>query len=763
MSFTINPSVSAADDLLASMLLSGPANGIPGSTSVAPNQPVLASIEPRSFADFLVSQQASIKTGDPVQNVKQRESAAGTLLALITRAGDDTKTDSKAALAFAMPVSACDGKKAACPVDPREPFADVASKEEPVGKELVAPFAPVHLPAVSQELRIASSVANQIPVIQQPVAVQGYKVSPEARTVKSAFSSFPGTALVEEPGQTRIRQDLKVTGEGAETKQLPTPRMNDVGTPANLHVEGEPIAPFVQPQTPIRDKTNVRPLATEFAVNSPPAADKSTVASNRVVQRNDPVAKPSPELPDKQRVDLGNAVSNTSVSVDFSGRSALTATTNLDAAPAPVLQAAGMPNQAKSEPSFADLELPQGKLVDPNTPVQSLPPVSNRPVPAPMTVAKRIPVQPILVHASYGRHVPVSVPEPAGDFSRASRPDLQVGVPAPSAITATIPTSVEPAGSAERLPVDHGREPGFANQVSEKENPEIESPIEGEERWIPARTDRVVPNFGVSGYSRDQFPPTILAGHPLADRQRTAVEAETPVRRFDRQVSPTSLVSAAPVMPGRNDTNPVESAFQQLGAEFTGKEPGTDSGAGIDDGRRQENPASRGDFSNMTASGPGAAREAAGTPIFANDGAEETVFESRVLAKVLESIDFTVSEGQARDGGIDRVRIALDPPGLGELALEVSRSENGFRVLIVADRASTHALLERNIEVLESTLELTHGGVEVDVSRRHSRDQGPYPADQMWGHPHRSESLSPVEIPAPRRSCASAGGVDLFV
>jgi hypothetical protein len=70
------------------------------------------------------------------------------------------------------------------------------------------------------------------------------------------------------------------------------------------------------------------------------------------------------------------------------------------------------------------------------------------------------------------------------------------------------------------------------------------------------------------------------------------------------------------------------------------------------------------------------------------------------------------------------VHIALDPPSLGELTVEIRRTESACKVHIIADRSQTHALLERNVDTLiGSLLEQGDGNVEVDISHRQSDQQ----------------------------------------
>jgi flagellar hook-length control protein FliK len=67
---------------------------------------------------------------------------------------------------------------------------------------------------------------------------------------------------------------------------------------------------------------------------------------------------------------------------------------------------------------------------------------------------------------------------------------------------------------------------------------------------------------------------------------------------------------------------------------------------------------------------------------------------------VAEQVAAAVSA--ARDGG--PVELRLDPPELGRVQIHLITSDDGARVVVVAERAETHDLLRRHAEALAREL-----------------------------------------------------------
>ena len=129
----------------------------------------------------------------------------------------------------------------------------------------------------------------------------------------------------------------------------------------------------------------------------------------------------------------------------------------------------------------------------------------------------------------------------------------------------------------------------------------------------------------------------------------------------------------------------------------------------------------QGSYLEATSRQPLVMTEGRGPEIARNELGSGQLSQS-VVQQVLRgigSIEQLSGTRQTWQADSSRVRIQLDPPELGNVAVEIVRGSEVTRIKIVTELPIAHTMLERNIDSLIQSLDTQHGhSFEVDVDQR---------------------------------------------
>lgn len=111
-----------------------------------------------------------------------------------------------------------------------------------------------------------------------------------------------------------------------------------------------------------------------------------------------------------------------------------------------------------------------------------------------------------------------------------------------------------------------------------------------------------------------------------------------------------------------------------------------------------------------------------------------------------------------RDGSI---RVALDPPELGSVAMRVQGTGDTLSIVLMGERGETTDLLRRNLEPLAQELSrLGYGSVDIDLADRRRRQAEP-PAPHTEASAANNDDGNEETKPMPQRKLSTEQGLDL--
>jgi hypothetical protein len=333
-----------------------------------------------------------------------------------------------------------------------------------------------------------------------------------------------------------------------------------------------------------------------------------------------------------------------------------------------------------------------------------------------------------------------------GDAATTEPSRARVDRPAPAAAPREAVMADPSRPQVSRESVQHGPVPSASaphrGETGEAPTAQVQSP----DNLRPAEPDRAAP------------PPTATTAADVAARQRQE-HAGAPVRAGDSPAAtiatergaghePAAMgpfVTVRPVMTGDGgaDAAPRPAASPPAGGAATASAPAAEPGdpfAGADEGHGEEasrraldaarsalGVASREgvrarrvrDAGSDSAVAAGSVSGSGGASLASAAQAQGPLARPAVSSAIVEQVTAALARLEASGGS---VRVRLDPPALGEIAVRFVRRGEQLRVEVVASRTDVATALSRELHRLDAALARHGEPVQVDVSGGSQQD-----------------------------------------